>query len=176
MYSRHDPFNLSSSVLFFNSLRETCIGAEFGQLKVFWKICELLPVFTSQVSLYSCIGWRSLICCQHFWWHYHGFQVVRRYGLPRTLRTFGNFPGQFSTHIRYCSVDTELIDGNNCPKNHFDGFVAAIEMKRQLFPNGVSLKVSSGGKKSPRSVSTGRHGMSSVKSPRLPAGPFSFFF
>ena len=30
--------------------------------------------------------------------------------------------------IHYCSVDTGLIDGNDSTKNHFDGFVAAIEM------------------------------------------------
>ena len=59
----------------FNSLRETCIGAEFGQLKVFWNICELLLVFTQQISLYSCIGGRNLICCRHLWWHYMVFRL-----------------------------------------------------------------------------------------------------
>ena len=42
------------------------------------------------------------------------------------------FTRQLSTQIRYCSEDTELIDGNKCTKNHFDGFVAAIEMYGQF--------------------------------------------
>ena len=104
----------------FNSLRETCIGAEFDQLQVFWKVCELLLVYTQQVTLSSRIGRRNLIFCRHFWLHHHGFQVIKRYRLHRTLRTLGNFPGQFFTHFRYCSADTELIDGNNCTDNfHF---------------------------------------------------------
>ena len=33
---------------------------------------------------------------------------------PCTLWTFGDFPSWLFTHVRCCSVDTELIDGNNC--------------------------------------------------------------
>ena len=62
------------------------------KLKGFWKICELLLVFTQQVSVYSCIRLRSSICCRHFWWHYHGFQVIKRYGFLRTRRFFWKFP------------------------------------------------------------------------------------
>ena len=47
----------------------------------------------------------------------------------RDLRISGDFPGHFSTHVRYCSVDTELTDGNNCAKNYLDGSVAAIKYK-----------------------------------------------
>ena len=49
-------------------------------------------------------------------------------GCPVPFEFLDTSQANFSTHIRYYSVDTELIDGNNFTKNHFDGFVAANEM------------------------------------------------
>ena len=40
-------------------------------------------------------------------------------------------PSQLVTHVRYCSVDTELIDGNNCAKNNFCCFSITTEIHRQ---------------------------------------------
>ena len=66
MYSRRTFQSVKFCVIkcrevlsFFDSLRETCIGAEFGQLNVLWKVCDLLLVFTQQVALYSCISLSS---------------------------------------------------------------------------------------------------------------------
>ena len=71
--------------------RETSIGAEFGQLKVFWTTCEMLLIFAQQVSLCYIIGQKSLICCRQFWWHVQGLQTTRSYGFHRaTLRASGN--------------------------------------------------------------------------------------
>ena len=46
---------------FLNVLRETSIGAEFGQFLLFWKFCEFLLVFTQQVFLYFGISLRNKV-------------------------------------------------------------------------------------------------------------------
>ena len=102
--SRHEPFSLSSSVSqsiakygpFSTAFARPALE-QFGQFKMNWKICR-----------------NGLICCRQFGWHYHGLRVVRCHGSPCTLWTFGDFLGYLFTHIRHCSVDTELIDGNDC--------------------------------------------------------------
>ena len=43
------------------SLRDTCIGAQFDQLKMIWEICEFSFIIVQQVSLHSLIGPRRLI-------------------------------------------------------------------------------------------------------------------
>ena len=58
---------------FLNILRETSIGAEFGQFLLFRKFCEFLFVFTQQVSLYFGISLRNRVSSV-------------RGGFPRTLR------------------------------------------------------------------------------------------
>ena len=63
-YSRHEPLSLSSSaspsvvLSSLYSIRVTCIWAQFGQLKMSWKTCELLIIIAQQVSLCSFIGRR----------------------------------------------------------------------------------------------------------------------
>ena len=53
-------------------------------------------------------------------------------GRPSTFWTVRNSRGQLVTHIRYRSVDTELIDGNNRAKNHFDCICFTTEVCRQF--------------------------------------------
>ena len=97
IYSRHDPFislSASSSRVMKNCpfsifFEKPALEQSVGQFFFFKKICEFLLIFTQQVFLYFGISLRSLICCQHFWWHYHGFQVLKRYA--------GDFPAHEPT-------------------------------------------------------------------------------
>ena len=117
---------------FFNSPRETCIGAEFGQIEGgledlrtsarihatgFRVLLHQSEKFDLLSTLLVALPW------------FPGYQALRV--SPYSSIFFGSFPCQFFTHLRYCSVDTEVSDGNNCTKNHFDGFVAAIELYRR---------------------------------------------
>ena len=76
LYSRHEPFSLSSSASssvvkycpFSTVFARPCIGAQFGQCKMNWKICELF-VQNRATSLTRSEG---LICCRQICWHYHG--------------------------------------------------------------------------------------------------------
>ena len=43
-----------------------------------------------------------------------------------------DFAGQFVVHVRYCFVDTKLIDGDDRAKNQFSGVGVATEVKRQF--------------------------------------------
>ena len=97
-----------------------------------WKIFEFSFIIVQQVSLHSLIGPRRLVRCRQFCWLHHGLQVVLRNRLPFTFWTNRDSPGQFVAQIRYCSVDTELIDGNDCAKKHIDCRVVTTEMYRQF--------------------------------------------
>ena len=67
MYSRHEPLSFVKFCIIkcrevlssLHSFRETYIGAQFGEFKMNWKMCELLLKITQQVSLYSLIGRRG---------------------------------------------------------------------------------------------------------------------
>ena len=74
--------------------------------------------------------------------------------LPVPSEHCGDFPGQLFKIVRCCSVNTELIDGNDGEKIHFDDFVAAIEMKRH-FPLPLLFKSPLSKALDPR-----KHGMS----------------
>ena len=126
VYSRHEPgqsnFASSASSMVtkilssINSLHEICIGAQFDHSKIIWEICESLFVISQQVSPRLGIGqkWvsrgRQICGCDH------GLQLVLRNRSLHACRTVRNPRGHFFTHIRYCSVTTELIDGNNSAK------------------------------------------------------------
>ena len=102
---------------FFNKLRETSwTGADFGQfIKVFWKLCELLLVFTKQVSLNFCVGRRNLICCRHLWWQYHGFQVIKRYGLLQVGSDFVDRAADFGRRrVSDLVMDVRMRFVSNC--------------------------------------------------------------
>ena len=51
---------------------DTCIGAQFDQLKMIRKICEFSFVIVQQVSLQSLIGPRRFVRCRQICWHHHG--------------------------------------------------------------------------------------------------------
>ena len=68
---------------FLNILRETSIGAEFGQFLLFRKICEFLLIFTQQLSLYFRISLRN--SSRKFCRYHHRFQIPSRSGSHRTL-------------------------------------------------------------------------------------------
>ena len=63
MYSRHETFHFvklctikcRNVLSYLYSIRETCIGAQFGKYKLNWKIFELLLIIAQLVSLYSLI-------------------------------------------------------------------------------------------------------------------------
>ena len=131
VYSRHDVFTSSSpttsSVMKnrpVNVLQKTSIGAEFGQFLLFKKFCAFLLVFTEQVSSYFGISLANRVISRKFCRYNHWFQILIRGGFPRTSWV----SGLFSTQIRQCSVDTELIDGNNCAKNQFNDVITTIEV------------------------------------------------
>ena len=115
-----------------HGLRDTYIGAQFDQLKMIWKICEFLFIIVQQVSLHFVIGPRRFVRCRHFCWHHHGLWIVLSNKFPCTFWTTRDSAGQFVAHVRYCSVDTELIDGNDCAKNQFGCVVVTTEMYRQF--------------------------------------------
>ena len=77
---------------FFNSLRETCIGAEFGQLKVFWIAYELLLVITQQVSLHSCIGREVWFVVDNSVGITMVSRFIKRYGFSAPIAHFSKFP------------------------------------------------------------------------------------
>ena len=58
------------------SLHDTCIGAQFDQLKMTRKICEFSFVIVQQVSLQSLIGPKRFVRCRQICWHYHGLWIV----------------------------------------------------------------------------------------------------
>ena len=115
----------------FNSICETCIGAV-------WSIEGVLAFLRTSARIHA----TDFPVLLHRWEKFdllstplvalHGFQVIKRYGFHRTPRTFGKFPSQLFTHIRQCSVDTDLIDGNDCAKKHLCSFVVTTEMYRQF--------------------------------------------
>ena len=67
MYSRHEPLSFVKFCIIkcrevlssLHSFRETYIGAQFGEFKMNWKMCELLLKITQQVSLHSLIDRRG---------------------------------------------------------------------------------------------------------------------
>ena len=59
-----------------------------------------------------------------------------RFELPR------DSAGQLIAHVRNCSVDTELIDGDDRAKNHFTGVVVATRVYEQ-FSFSVAFQISS---------------------------------
>ena len=90
----------------------------------------------AEASLHSLIGPRCFVRCRQFCWHHHGLRIVLSNKFPCTFWTTRDSPGQFVDYVWYCSVDTELIDGNDCAKNHFGCVVVTTEMFWQcvLFP------------------------------------------
>ena len=70
---------------FLNVLRETSIGAEFGQFLSFRKFFEFLLVFTQQVFLYFVIILRKRVSNRKFCRNHHWFQILIRCGFLRTL-------------------------------------------------------------------------------------------
>ena len=73
---------------FLNVLRETGIGAEFGQFLLFKKLCEFLFVFTQQVSLYFGISLRNRVGSKKVCRFRHWLQIFIRCGLPWTSWVF----------------------------------------------------------------------------------------
>ena len=75
-----------------HGLRDTYIGAQFGQLNMICKICEFWFEIVLHISLHFLIGLRRVVRCRQFCWHHHDLWIVRCYGSPRSLRKFGGFP------------------------------------------------------------------------------------
>ena len=75
--------------------------------------------------------------------HYRAVNFLHRLICPRWFvrcRQFCWAPNCFQQHVslyfqnnQRCSVDAELIDGDDCAQNHLDSFVVTTEMYRQLF-------------------------------------------
>ena len=101
-------------------------------MKMIWKICEFSFIIVQQVSLHSLIGPRRFVRCHQFCWNNHSFWIVLSNRFPCTFRTTRDSASQLIARVRYCSVDTELIDGDDRAKNHFKGFVVATEVYRQF--------------------------------------------
>ena len=133
VYSRHEPgqSNFASSassmvtkiVSSNDGLHETCIGAQVDDSKIIWKICESLFVFSQQVSPRLGIGHKWVCCGRQICRCDHGLCLVLRNKSLHACRTVRNPRGQFFTQNRYCSENTELIDGNNNAKNPFNSLI-----------------------------------------------------
>ena len=105
-------------------------GAQFDQLKMIWKICEFSFIIVQQVSLPLFIGPRWFVRCRQFCGNHQGLFLSNRFSC--TFWTTRDSPGQFVAHVRYCSVHTELIDGDDRAKNQFSGVVVATEVYGQF--------------------------------------------
>ena len=124
VYSRHEPPNISSphrrgswktvlSPQSFRCIRWSTIESFEDDLEDL-RICVhnraanfLAPSHWSEVF---CSLWTILLAS-------HGLRIVLSNKCPCTFWTSRDSPGQLVAHIRYCSVNTELIDGNDCAKN-----------------------------------------------------------
>ena len=62
----------------------------------------------------------------------------------QSLQIFPYLLSLWSTQICYCSVDTELLDGNNCPINQFHDFIVIVEVNEfHSFPFAFTSLLSS---------------------------------
>ena len=135
VYSRHDPFSLSNSVS--SSVVKYCPFSVFARLALeqSWSIERVLVDLRTSVRIHATnfpvILHRSgkfdllstlLVALPRL----QNYRALRVFPYRSNIWKFSR--PQFCTHFRYCSVDTELIDGNNFTKKHFACFVAAIEM------------------------------------------------
>ena len=139
VYSRHEPFKLSSSV---SSILVTyCListGLARPVLEQIWTIGYDLEDLRIFVHLHA----TCFLELSHRMKNLSGLSTILMASpwLPNCCELqisvcFRNFlkynPDKFFTHVRYCSVgsvDTELIGENKRAKNCFDGFVIAVEM------------------------------------------------
>ena len=144
VYSRHDPPKLSSSES--SRLVMSTVSSPRSSWYLHWStvwsiendlddFANFLLVTLQQVSLHVAIGPRWFIRCRQSCWNNHSFWIVLSNKFPWTFWTTRDFASHFVAHVRYCSVDTEVIDGDDRAKNRFNGFVVATEVKRQfIFP------------------------------------------
>ena len=120
------------------------------------KYCPAAAVFTKPALEYNLINWKwsrrfanfRLSSCSKFPCRVSlvrgvSFVVDKSVGITTVSelssatsllvlsKTARDSPSQLVTHVRYCSVDTELIDVNNCAKNNFYCFSITTEIHRQ---------------------------------------------
>ena len=121
IYSRHDP--LISSSVSSSSVMKNCPFSMFFEKPALEQ--SLVNFSWSGSSANFCSYSRNKFPCSSSSVWELGLAVGNSVGItidstfpaaPGSPRTFW-VSGSFSTHIRYCSVDTELTDGNNCSKS-----------------------------------------------------------
>ena len=131
VYSRHDPFRLSN-VSSSSAMKNRPVStppekpleqslADFSRSRSSANFCSYSR---NKFPSTSASIWENRVCSRKFCRYTHWIQVPSRGGFPRTSWV----SGQFSTQIRYCSVDTELIDGSNCLKKQFNGVITTVEV------------------------------------------------
>ena len=137
VFSRQEPPQFvkfrTSRVVKHCPLATVFVIPQFGQLKMAWKIWNLLLVILQRISLHVLIGPRRFDLCRQFCWHHHGLRIVlSNVSFPALFEPTRDYPGQFVPHVRCCSEKTELIDGNDCAKNRFGCVVVTTRMCRQF--------------------------------------------
>ena len=120
------------SVLWFEVLSDFDLFSGILHLHKFCSIdlvVEAFPLFpcTSAIkSLCRNLNRRFRCHCQQVCWREQWVRLLCHYGSLRTCLT-GTV---FLAHIWACSVDTELINRNNCAKNSFNHISIGTEVKR----------------------------------------------
>ena len=161
----------------------------FATVFVIWwsgRLSNFCSESCSKLPLHLVIGPKRFVRCRQFCWHHHGLRIVLSNRFPCTFWTTRESPGQFVAHIRYCSVNTELIDGKDCAKNHFGCVVVTTEMYRQCsssFASQSSSFQSTGSKENGTSTFNEadhqcpqRHGIPfSIRLVRVSSVPFLFW-
>ena len=122
VHSRHEPPNLSSStssrvvkycpfatvfatVFTIPALEHSLINGRWSERFANFRswACSKFPCTVSLV--------RSGLCVvDHFCWQDQGLRLVQSNKFPSTFWTIRESAGQFVTHVRQCSVDTELME------------------------------------------------------------------
>ena len=102
----------------------------------------MLLAIVQKIPLHVVMGPRRFVRCRQSCWNRSGFWIVLSNRFPCTFCTTRDPPGQFVTHIRCCSVDTELIDEDKSAKNQVSGVVVATEMYG-LFSLSLAFQISS---------------------------------
>ena len=101
-----------------------------------------LVVFSQQVFPPLVIGQKWFSRGRQICRSDHGLWIVLRNKSLRACRTIRNPRGQFFTHVHYCSVDTELIDGYNSAKNHFNNLWITTEGSKAHVPKNTGCRLS----------------------------------
>ena len=103
------------------------------------RLCDFF-VRDRAASFLSLCHWSEAFClfCRRFCWHHHGLWIV----LSNKFHNQYYSAVEFVARVRYCSVDTELTDGNDCAKNQF-GCVVVTTEKYGEFPFSFAFQISS---------------------------------